>query len=290
MWFAVNAADYDISFLPASVHTRQYREFTARAVTSVCTAVPSVSTTTVASGVGRGAIYGKEIKMTVQKKREALDRFCDRGSSCEECVLKSPVSRCGCGTHFLTKQDGEFTMSDEEIESAYAIAFPEGEGSVPTIKDSGERRVFETGAVRDIQEGKGRCDLLPLDVVSDCFRFGGFNEAANVFDYIYRFQQTGDVKFLLWAIDTAPIFNNSWSKMFLEVSKHFEEGAKKYGENNWQKGLPINCYIDSAVRHFLKHLHGDTDEPHDRAFVWNLMCGYWTVKYIENGGNNHDED
>ena len=34
------------------------------------------------------------------------------------------------------------------------------------IKDSGERREFQSGAVRDIQEGKGRCDLLPLDVVS----------------------------------------------------------------------------------------------------------------------------
>ena len=30
------------------------------------------------------------------------------------------------------------------------------------LKDSGARREFGTGAVRDIQEGKGRCDLLPL--------------------------------------------------------------------------------------------------------------------------------
>ena len=29
------------------------------------------------------------------------------------------------------------------------------------VKDSGERRQFETGAVRDRSEGKGRCDLLP---------------------------------------------------------------------------------------------------------------------------------
>ena len=29
------------------------------------------------------------------------------------------------------------------------------------VKDSGERRGFETGAVRDMAEGKGRCDLLP---------------------------------------------------------------------------------------------------------------------------------
>ena len=29
------------------------------------------------------------------------------------------------------------------------------------IQDSGNRREFETGAVRDIQTGKGRMDLLP---------------------------------------------------------------------------------------------------------------------------------
>ena len=30
-----------------------------------------------------------------------------------------------------------------------------------TLHDSGERREFDSGAVRDMQEGKGRCDLLP---------------------------------------------------------------------------------------------------------------------------------
>ena len=69
--------------------------------------------------------------------------------------------------------------------------------------------------------------------------------------------------------------------MLLEVAKHFEEGAKKYGENNWQKGIPPKCYIDSAVRHYLKWLRGDKDEPHDRAFVWNLMCCIWEVDYRE---------
>ena len=38
-------------------------------------------------------------------------------------------------------------------------------GRYEMIKDSGNRREFESGAVRDIQEGKGRCDLLPLDAV-----------------------------------------------------------------------------------------------------------------------------
>ena len=34
------------------------------------------------------------------------------------------------------------------------------------LVDSGERRVFDSGAVRDIQDGKGRCDLLPLEPIA----------------------------------------------------------------------------------------------------------------------------
>lgn len=70
-----------------------------------------------------------------------------------------------------------------------------------------------------------------------------------------------------------------FSTMFLEVAKHFEAGAKKYGEYNWQMGIPAHCYIDSAVRHYLKWLRGDKDEPHDRAFVWNILCCIWTCKH-----------
>ena len=33
------------------------------------------------------------------------------------------------------------------------------------ILDSGERTVFESGAVRDMHKGKGRCDLLPACVL-----------------------------------------------------------------------------------------------------------------------------
>lgn len=46
------------------------------------------------------------------------------------------------------------------------------------IKDSGNRREFETGAVRDIQEGKGRCDLLPLDVVAWALGKDGDSDAV----------------------------------------------------------------------------------------------------------------
>ena len=68
----------------------------------------------------------------------------------------------------------------------------------------------------------------------------------------------------------------NYSTWLLEVSKHYEEGAKKYAERNWEKGISLHCYIDSGVRHYLKWLRGDKDEPHDRAFVWNMLGALWT--------------
>lgn len=153
------------------------------------------------------------------------------------------------------------------------------------IKDSGARREFETGAVRDIQEGKGRCDLMPLDVVSK-YLMDDF-----VLRSISDFQNTGDVCFLFAALDIfEKVIEMGKEDLMLEVAVHFEQGAKKYGERNWQKGLPVSCYIDSAVRHYLKLLRGDMDERHDRAFVWNILCCIWTEIHVEKGGTAYGEN
>jgi hypothetical protein len=150
------------------------------------------------------------------------------------------------------------------------------------IKDSGERREFDTGAVRDIQEGKGRCDLMPLSVVAQLL--GGRDDGIS-FDIILCdieiFKRTGDAEHLFRAAERfAQAGYRSTCSMLLEVSKHFEEGAKKYGEHNWQKGIPVKCYIDSAIRHYLKWLREDEDEPHDRAFCWNILCAIWTCEHM----------
>ena len=142
------------------------------------------------------------------------------------------------------------------------------------LKDSGERREFETGAVRDIQEGKGRCDLLPLDVVNQIL-----DTNKTELKTIELFKKTGDHVHLMVALNE--FMSSRYSSIegaMLELSKHFEEGAIKYGENNWKKGIPVHCYIDSAVRHYLKWLKCDEDEPHDRAFMWNLICAIWTCE------------
>jgi len=141
---------------------------------------------------------------------------------------------------------------------------------VTVLKDSGNRLQFESGAVRDIQEGKGRCDLLPLDVVGDLLD-------APELKLIEKFKMTKDVKFLYEAIKYFAITTEmDIYTLMLELSKHFESGAVKYGENNWMKGMDLHCYLSSGPRHFLEYKRGDTDEPHNRAFVWNMICAAWT--------------
>ena len=136
------------------------------------------------------------------------------------------------------------------------------------IKDSGNRTEFASGAVRDMHEGKGRCDLLPLGVVADLLD-------DPTIQYICEFQKTANITYLSLALRFNRVFDNM-ETLCLEAARQFEDGANKYGENNWRRGIPVRCYIDSGMRHYLKFLRGDDDEPHDRAFAWNIMCAMWT--------------
>jgi len=150
-----------------------------------------------------------------------------------------------------------------------------------TIKDSKARRFFETGAVRDIAEGKGRCDLLPLDVVAKLL---GLVE-SEILLHINAYVRTGNINYLYYAIELfiENYFNSSGDKTpanwMLDVAKHYEAGANKYAERNWEKGIPLHCYIDSGVRHYLKFIAGWDDEKHDRAFLWNMMGAIWTHEH-----------
>lgn len=102
------------------------------------------------------------------------------------------------------------------------------------VKDSGKRQKFNTGAVRDIQEGKGRYDLI--------------------------------------------------SPIALErLARHYENGAKKYGEHNWQKGMPLSRYLDSLIRHAYKLVAGMDDEDHAAAIAWNAFAYIHTKEMIDQG-------
>ena len=102
------------------------------------------------------------------------------------------------------------------------------------IKDSGTRENFDTGAVRDIQENKGRFDLIPPETLT-------------------------------------------------ALAVHYEKGCKKYGDRNWEKGIPVNIFLNSAMRHLVKTIKGMRDENHLISAIWNLFCAYETILRIQKG-------
>lgn len=101
-------------------------------------------------------------------------------------------------------------------------------------KDSGKRQEFNTGAVRDIQEGKGRFDLIsPL----------ALKRLAGV----------------------------------------YERGAVKYGDRNYEKGIPLGRFLDSAERHLNDYKEGKRDEDHMAQALWNIASLIHTEEMIYRG-------
>ena len=67
----------------------------------------------------------------------------------------------------------------------------------------------------------------------------------------------------------------------MAMAKRFEDGATKYGADNWRKGIPTSRYCDAAYRHLMQCRDNDTAEDHFGAVLWNMACWLWTVKAIE---------
>lgn len=74
------------------------------------------------------------------------------------------------------------------------------------------------------------------------------------------------------------------------LAKHFENGAQRYEDRNWEKGIPLSRYLDSGLRHFFKVLAGHTDEDHEAAAAWNILCYMQTKIWIAEGKLPEDLD
>ena len=86
-----------------------------------------------------------------------------------------------------------------------------------------DKRVFDTGAVRDSNDGKIRPDLI------------------------------------------SPY-------MLKSLGKVLAEGAKHYGERNWEKGMSNECLKESLSRHYVSLMAGEDDEDHASKLIFNAMA------------------
>lgn len=60
--------------------------------------------------------------------------------------------------------------------------------------------------------------------------------------------------------------------MLRRLAVLMERGAVKYGDHNWEKGMPQSRYMDSACRHINKFREGYRDEDHLVQAIFNLMA------------------
>lgn len=67
------------------------------------------------------------------------------------------------------------------------------------------------------------------------------------------------------------------------ISRIYEDGAKKYASRNWEQGIPLSRYIDSAERHLAKLKAGMRDEPHAAMVAWNIIGYIFTAWMVKTG-------
>lgn len=59
-----------------------------------------------------------------------------------------------------------------------------------------------------------------------------------------------------------------------------EKGAAKYAPRNWEKGMPLCVFLDSALRHLHAYLGGARDEDHLGCAMFNVMALIHTEELI----------
>lgn len=159
--------------------------------------------------------------MTIEEKRDELFLFCGT-VRCEECPLRiEPTNWKYANTSSPVSCLDISKSPEEDLDKALKI-IEEYKSTNTPIKDSGTRRIFSTGSVRDMSEGKGDMASIPWESI-------------------------------------------------LRLSRHYENGAKKYERWNFRKGIPLSSFIDSACRHLAKYQCGCDDEDHLSAAAFNIL-------------------
>lgn len=64
---------------------------------------------------------------------------------------------------------------------------------------------------------------------------------------------------------------------------HYENGAAKYADRNWEKGIPLHRYVNSAFSHLGAFMDGDRTEDHLAAILWNVAGYIWTEREMREG-------
>jgi len=139
----------------------------------------------------------------------------------------------------------------------------------------GEKETFPSGAVRN--KVNYRFDLLPVEIM---MRLSGDTRYSAIIEELSRYVQEPTER---RCFDLIGNLSYSLSKTTPELARLYAEamceGASKYGENNWRKGLPPANLHNHALSHLFHIMAGDNTEDHESHLVWNIMMLIYFLSY-----------
>lgn len=75
-------------------------------------------------------------------------------------------------------------------------------------------------------------------------------------------------------------FDLIWQEGIRRLAVLLERGAEKRGERNWEKGMNLSWYYNSAQRHLLALGAGDRGEDHMAALQFNALAFEFTLQKV----------
>ena len=79
--------------------------------------------------------------------------------------------------------------------------------------------------------------------------------------------------------DTKDVRYDLVSPIGLEaVARACAEGAERYGDYNWEKGMPVHDLLNHVLRHINLFLSGDREEDHLGHAAWGCMAAVHSDK------------
>jgi hypothetical protein len=135
-----------------------------------------------------------------------------------------------------------------------------------------ERETFEGGVVRDKTDY--RYDLMSPLVCEYLLNANNIQEwsiNANFVRCFYTFC-AGDLSLIHDVLlDMQHVLNVDKGELAHLYAQALHEGANKYGERNWEKGIPESNLINHALHHLIRFCAKDTSENHQSHLVWNVL-------------------
>lgn len=86
--------------------------------------------------------------------------------------------------------------------------------------------------------------------------------AAEIVQYATGAVRSADAESVRYDL-ISPIALERWAKTC-------HEGAQKYGDYNWEKGMAVSVMINHTFEHLRKYLAGDRSEDHLGHALWNI--------------------